>query len=303
MRSDRKRRRRRERSISDSPPPPECLLKKRRKVESVNARIAELTMVERKVWIGGLSVNDLGDAELKEIFTRLCPDYGITRRSPIHSVWLAKEKNFCFVEFRNIRDAEKALSNWKNISLPLLGTKPLSTGIPRERTSFSDELDILKDYVLGDRLPNWTSQQYEAVQNKIHESRRSKKTSEPSYRHRIQRPPKEVNIPIPGKGSFQAQTQNPDATRVLRIKPRKKSDEQDRSTILQEAARLLKKTEKYIDSKEDDCLWALFRNVDSAIIAKRYLDNQGRNHFRVKFVDEKNVEFGKTKGAWQKTRA
>jgi len=304
---------------SPSPPPPAVLLKKRRRNNEVAKHVSDLTEVERKVWVGNLNSTTFDENRLKSIFTNLCPIYGITRKQPIESIWLSKERNFCFVEFRNIKDAEIALEKWRNVVIPELNTQGLPVGPPRERTNHSDELTILKDYVLGESLPRWTSDQLKQIQDKIYAKNKDHSFQE---RYKPQRPRGEINIPIPGKGSFQAQTQNPDATTVLKVRLRRsakqksKDDasddgENENSNALEDAIRQIRRERKLVALKEEleeDCIFAMFRDVDSAIEAKEGLSNLARKRFRVKFVEERSVDFRKGKtskntgGGWTELR-
>jgi len=230
-----------------------------------------------------------------------------------------KRTNFCFKQGLGIKMNRKVNSTspdclrrdlesqeWRNIVIPPLGQQSLPVGPPRERTKFSDELKILKDYVYGESLPKWNVEQLRQIRDKIRKKSK-KETSSFEDRYKPQRA-REINIPIPGKGSFQAQTENPDATKVLKIKPRthkpnKDSSEDGETQSITLAKQLLRKgTRKLVSLKEDDdCLYALFRDVDSAIQAKSEFLQSGSitSRFRLKFVNE-DKHFGNRKGWKQK---
>jgi len=319
-----KRRRRSDRSVSPSPPPPECLLKKRRKkfrydyLKEIQKGISDLTQVERKIWVGNLNLtSDMGASELREIFTNQCPPHGIRRSRPIISIWLSKEKNFCFVEFRNIRDAETALAKWNNMLIPKLGNQPLPVGPPRERTAHSADLPILKDYVFGDTLPDWTKDQFQQISKKVRQNSRYRK-SNMMYQESKPVRSREINIPIPGRGSFLAQTQNPDATIVLSIRLRRRSrrDKKDKdeaekesaNSVLEDAKRHLRKNKQVValkDIMEDETLLVKFRNIDAAIRTKRSLESTFVT-LKVKFAEEEVFKASKASASntnkWEEVR-
>merc|ERR1712060_854062 len=69
----------------------------------------EITKSARMLYVGNLPRKfGLYEKKFSEFLTQACDVVGIKTEDPIISVWMSRDKTYCFAEFRSVQDAEKA---------------------------------------------------------------------------------------------------------------------------------------------------------------------------------------------------
>jgi len=290
--------------LPPSPSPPAALRSRKRTKRSDRIRkerefadsFPVLTKMQRRIFVGNLGNTNLSESELKEIFTEVCRSSGILRPEPIHSVWLHRQRNFCFVEFRSMLDAKSAMASWDRMMLPKICKNVLRVGPPRDRVVMDDSLKFLESYVLHEKPPQ-IPEDFD-VEAWLKETQ--KKNYEQDKNQRAMDRVRDIHIPLPGKGSFRAQKSNPNATRVLCIEhPSFKTElvkEDTKTALLQEIRRHLARNGRKVlsvkHSAPEGRICALFNTVDSAIFSKEELHNNlfSGEKIRAKFFSEDRYE-------------
>jgi len=281
-------------------------------VELFVAAMPSLTRVGRRLYIGNLSANmKMDEIDIKKMFADLCVQKNIRTKDPIFSVWLSNEKNFCFLEFRKARDADIAIDTFGDYVTP--NGRNIRVGRPKNWEDL--EPDFLKDFVLDGPPPkiprkfNILEHYPKAVlefhtssydENKPWQNYNSKNNFNNNFnnswnnhdnrfnrnnrRFTEEEDEKVIMLPLPGKGSFQAQRENPNATRVVVLESgsfsRSALRNESRTVLIKDVRQECRKYGKILDVKvprepEEDRgrIFVKFNVIDDAISAKKVLKN------------------------------
>jgi len=106
----------------------------------------EITKPARMLYVGNLP-RDIGLDEIKfrEFLTQACDVVGIKTEDPIISVWMSRDKTYCFAEFRSVQDTEKAKKLLSENEIKI-GERFLKFGRPKD---FKPCPPHLESYVVG----------------------------------------------------------------------------------------------------------------------------------------------------------
>lgn len=332
-----------------SPPPPRILQEMRRrkrdrrrvvegrkKKKSERVRVQEkfiaalpgLTQMARRIYVGNLAATQNNtESSLKSFFTEICPMVGITRKNPVVSVWVSPEKTFCFVEFKCVRDSDTAIQNMQSFRTP--NGRELRVGRPKH---YKEVPEFMKDFILGEKIPKiprdfdiegvYRVRQLEQAAKPVDSSRpfqyfhdfgdrnnHNNSNNEETEADRRYLDKRIRQLPLPGKGSFQAQTSNPDATRVIVLENRlfvtELASENSHRSLVSEIKQECKKFGSVLKVKvpnkgrSEGCVFVKYKSIDFAVKAKEGINDKlfsGRQ-IKVAFFDEDRFDADDFHGA------
>jgi splicing factor U2AF subunit len=99
-------------------------------MQQMQAANPQATRQARRLYIGNMPTGlGLTEAMLQEFFNTTVISMGVLTPQPVMSVWISAEGNFCFVEFRAIKDATACLALLQGLTL---GGRALKIGRPSD---------------------------------------------------------------------------------------------------------------------------------------------------------------------------
>lgn len=113
-------------------------------MQQMQAANPQATRQARRLYIGNMPTGlGLTEAMLQEFFNTTVISMGVLTPQPVMSVWISAEGNFCFVEFRAIKDATACLALLQGLTL---GGRALKIGRPSD---YKPPPPHLENFIVG----------------------------------------------------------------------------------------------------------------------------------------------------------
>lgn len=113
-------------------------------MQQMQAANPQATRQARRLYIGNMPTGmGLTEVMLQEFFNTTVISMGVLTPQPVMSVWISAEGNFCFVEFRAIKDATACLALLQGLTL---GGRALKIGRPSD---YKPPPPHLENFIVG----------------------------------------------------------------------------------------------------------------------------------------------------------